>query len=421
MMKNKSQVFYWVLYDFGNSSYAVIIVAFVFAVYFTDVICSAMPIGDFYWSLGINISMIISAVLNPVLGAVADRTSNKKLFLLLFTLICVVPTSLLYFTGKGTIALGLFLFIVSNIGWQTSLSFYDAFISDITEEKFYNKVSSLGYAVGYIGSLISVLLVFPFMNNQNLLFVVCALFFLMFSSPLFLFLKEKKPVHYGEKVNYLTYGFKKVFNTLTHLKKYRNLRNFLFAYFLYIDSVTTIIFFSGIYASKTLNFGITELAVFFILVQLTAMIGSFIFGWIGDRLGIKKSIAITLYFWILMLVLIYLFVDVDTYLVLGAYKIHYFFIAGGFAGLFLGATQSLSRTLMTMLTPFEIKTEFFGFYALFEKTSTLLGPLTFGLVSWLSGSQKLAILSVAVFFISGLWLLKYVEEKQINQNPGLND
>jgi MFS transporter, UMF1 family len=420
-MKNKSQVFYWVLYDFGNSSYAVIVVAFVFAVYFTDVICSAMPVGDFYWSLGINISMIISAILNPVLGAVADRTSNKKFFLLIFTLICAVPSAFLYFTGKGTIALGLTLFIISNVGFQTSLTFYDAFISDIVEEKYYNKVSSLGYAVGYIGSLISVLLVFPFISNQNILFVISSLFMLVFSVPLFLFLKEKKTARTGGKINYFTYGFKKVFDTLVHLKKYKNLRNFLLAYFLYIDSVTTIIFFSGIYASKTLNFGLTELAVFFILVQLTAMIGSFIFGGIGDKLGIKKSISVTLYFWIFMLILIYLFVDVDTYLIISGFRIHYFFIAGGFAGLFLGATQSLSRALMTMLTPFEIKTEFFGFYALFEKTSTLLGPLTFGLVSWLSGSQKLAILSVAVFFILGLWVLKYVEEKQINQIPGLND
>ncbi|MCU0371932.1 MAG: MFS transporter, partial [Ignavibacteria bacterium] len=291
----------------------------------------------------------------------------------------------------------------------------------MNKEKYYNKVSSLGYAVGYIGSLISVLLVFPFINNQNLLFVISSLFLLVFSVPLLLFLKEKKTVRPDGKIDYFSYGFKKVFDTLVHLKKYKNLRNFLLAYFLYIDSVTTIIFFSGIYASRTLNFGTNELAVFFILVQLTAMIGSFIFGSIGDKLGIKKSIAVTLYFWILMLVLIYLFVDVDTYLIIGGMKIHYFFIAGGFAGLFLGATQSLSRTLMTMLTPFEIKTEFFGFYALFEKTSTLLGPLTFGLVSWLSGSQKFAILSVAVFFILGLWVLKFVEEKQSNHITGLSD
>ncbi|MCE1165969.1 MAG: MFS transporter [Bacteroidetes bacterium] len=411
-MKNKSQVLVWTLYDFANSSYAVIIVAFVFAVFFTDVVCAKEPIGDFYWSLGINISMIASAILNPVFGALADRTSNKKLFLLIFTLLAVIPTALMYFTGAGTILFGLTLFIVSNIGFQTAMTFYDAFISDIAEEKDYNKVSSLGYAVGYLGSLAAVLMVFPLKDNYPLLFVLTAVFFFVFSLPALIFLKEKKIEHPREEINYITYGFTKVFDTVKHINRYKNLRNFLLSYFLYIDSVETIIFFSGIYAGKTLHFGTVELALFFIVVQITAMIGSLIFSKIGDSLGIKRSIVINILFWIAILVFIFFFVDVDSYLNIGGAKIHYFFIAGGFAGTFLGSTQSLSRALMTELTPFEVKTEFFGFYALFDKTSTLLGPLTFGLVSWLTGSQKIAIFSITAFFIAGLWLLKYVKEEK---------
>ncbi|HWQ81243.1 MAG TPA: MFS transporter [Ignavibacteria bacterium] len=411
-MKNKSQVFVWTLYDFANSSYAVIIVAFVFAVFFTDVICSKQPVGDFYWSLGINISMIISAVLNPVCGALADRTSNKKFFLFLFTLLCVVPTGLMYFTGQGTVLFGLILFIVSNIGFQTSLTFYDAFISDMVEEKDYNRVSSLGYAVGYAGSLVSVLMVFPLKDNYPLLFALTALFYAVFSVPAFIFLKEKKTERSAEKINYFSYGFKKVADTLKHVNKFRNLRNFLLSYFLYIDSVNTIIFFSGIYAVKTLNFSTVELAVFFIIVQITAMIGSLVFAKIGNSFGIKRSIVVNILFWIVILVFIFFFVDETSYLEIGGAKIHYFFIAGGFAGTFLGSTQSLSRALMTELAPFEIKTEMFGFYALFEKTSTLIGPLTFGLVSWLTGSQKIAIFSITVFFILGLWMLKFVKEEK---------
>lgn len=416
-MRNKQQVFVWTLFDFANSSYAVIVVAFVFAVFFTDVICSAQPIGDLYWSIGINVSMIISAVLNPVFGAIADRTSNKKHYLFIFTLLCIIPTALMYFTGEGTILFALVLFVLSNIGFQTGITFYDAFISDMVDEKDYNKVSSYGYAVGYVGSLISVLLVFPLKDNYNLLFLVTALFFLVFSLPLFLFLKEKKKENISragafEKV---IYGFKKVFSTVKHINNYKNLRNYLIAYFLYIDSVNTIIFFSGIYARRTLGFETVQLAIFFILVQFTAMLGSLVFAKLGDKLGIKKSIIINILFWIAILIFIYIFVDVDTYLVAGSLKIHYFFIVGGFAGLFLGSTQSLSRTLMTELTPFEIKTEFFGFYSLFEKTSTLIGPLTFGLISWLTGSQKLAIISLTVFFLLGLWMLKHVKEESVNE------
>jgi MFS transporter, UMF1 family len=412
-MKNKGQVFIWSLFDFANSSYAVIIVAFVFAIYFTDVICLKQPIGDFYWSLGINISMIISAVLNPVCGALADHSSNKKSFLFFFTLLAVIPTALMYFTGPGTVLFAIFLFILSNVGFQTGLTFYDAFISDIVEEKYYNKVSGIGYAVGYIGSLISVVLVFPFKDRPDILFVITSVFFLVFSLPLFLFLKEKKlhPDTTLEKINYFTYGFVKVYDTLKHINQYKNLRNFLISFFLYIDAVNTIIFFSGIYASKSLDFTMTELAIFFIIVQITAMTGSFLFGFIGDKIGILKSIVVTLIFWIAIIFFIFFFIDRDSYLIISDFKIHYFFIIGGFAGTFLGSTQALSRALMTKITPVEIKTEFFGFYALFEKTSTLLGPLTFGLVSWLSGSQKIAVLSVGAFFVFGIMMLKKVREE----------
>lgn len=412
-MKNKSSVFFWALYDFGNSSYAVIILAFVYAVYFTEVICAQSREADFLWSLGINISMIFSAVLNPICGAIADKTSNKKSFLLFFTLLSVIPTALLYFTGAGTIFLGLLLFIISNIGFQTGLTFYDAFIPDIVEEKYYNRVSGIGYAVGYIGSLVSVLLVFPFAGNYNLLFPVSALFFLVFSLPLFLFLKEKKnqiPYIQNESlIDYVKFGFKKVFHTIKHINNFRNLKNYLIAYFLYIDAVNTIIFFAGIYANKTLGFSTIQLAIFFIIVQFTAMIGSLLFGKIGDKLGIKNSIFLNIFFWILILIFIF-FTDNDSSLTIAGFQIHFFFLAGGFAGTFLGSTQSLSRALMAKLTPNEIKTEFFGFYSLFEKTSTLLGPLTFGLVSYISGSQKFAILSIGLFFLLGALFLKKVNE-----------
>ncbi|CAN5644124.1 MFS transporter [soil metagenome] len=400
-MKNKAQIFWWSLFDFANSSYAVIILAFVFAVYFTDVVAEKAPIGDFYWSLGINIAMIISAVLNPVTGAIADHSSNKKKFLLFFTALSVICTALLYFTGPGTIVFALIIFILSNIGFQTGLTFYDAFLQEITEEKYYNKVSGIGYAVGYAGSLIAVIIVFPFKDDPNLLFVICAAMFAVFSLPLFIFLKEKKRENI-EKIKYVSYGFKKVIGTVKNIHEYPALRNFLLAFFFYIDAINTIIFFSGIYARKTLGFTITELAIFFLIVQVTAMIGSFVFGFIGEKLGIRRSIFINLGIWIGITLAVYFTNDKSSFMIIGA-----------LAGTFLGSTQSLSRTLMTKLTPPEIKTEFFGFYALLDKTSTLVGPLTFGLVSWLSGSQKIAVLTVGFYLIVGILLLRMKSKEAI--------
>jgi len=398
-MKNKLQVFYWSLFDFANSSYATIIVAFVFAVYFKTVISSGKPISDFYWSLGINISMITTAIINPIFGAIADRSSTKKKFLAFFSALCIIGTALMYYTGEGTIALALILFILSNIGFQAGMTFYDAFIPEMVGEKYYNKVSGIGYAVGYIGSLLSVVLVFPLKDNPNLLFVVTAFIFTIFSLPLFLFLKEEKIQHEKPIEGYIRFGIEKVSSTIKNIKSYNNLKNFLLSFFFYIDAVNTIIFFAGIYASTTLGFSITELAMFFIIVQITAMIGSFLFGFIGDNIGILRSIVITLIFWCLITIFVFITNDKNS-----------FFIIGGFAGLFLGSTQALSRTMMSKLVPFKSKTEFFGFYALLDKTSTLLGPLTFGLVSWLTGSQKFAVLSVGVFFVVGMLLLKRVKE-----------
>ena len=408
-MQNKSQVFVWSLFDFANSTYATIVVAFVFAVFFKEVIAFGEPIGDFYWSLGITISMIITAVLNPTLGAIADLTSTKKKFLLFFTLLSIICTALMYYTGPGTIVFALIIFILSNIGFQAGLAFYDAFIPEMVDEKYYNKVSGIGYAVGYIGSLLSVFLVFPFIDNPNLLFVITAIVFLVFSLPLFIFLKETKNDLPVSTENYLAYGIKKVTSTIKNIKEYPNLKNFLFAFFFYIDAVNTIIFFSGIYASSTLEFSIEQLAYFFIIVQITAMIGSFIFASVGDKIGILRSIYITLFFWIAIILYIFFFINKDSVILLGETPVHMFFIIGGIAGLFLGSTQSLSRTLMSKLTPFASKTEFFGFYATMDKTSTLVGPLTFGLISASTGSQKFAVLSLGVFFIIGMLLLRNVK------------
>ena len=410
-MKNKSRVFAWSLFDFANSSYAVIIVAFVFAVYFTTVIAGNESIGDFYWGIGINISMIITAVLSPVCGAITDLTHTKKKYLFFFTMLSVIGTALMYFTGPGTVFYALVLFIISNTGFQTGLALYDAFIPEMVDEKYYNKVSGIGYAVGYIGSLLSVVLVLPFKDDPNLLFVICAAVFFIFALPLFLFVPEEKPLAPVEQKELFKYGFKKVIGTIKNINEYPNLRNFLLSFFFYIDAVNTIIFFAGIYAAKTLNFDVPQLAIFFIIVQLTAMVGSFLFGFIGDKIGILRSITINLMFWTLIVIYIFFFINKDSVVMIAGMNIHQFFIVVGFAGLFLGSTQSLSRAMMSKLVPYVSKTEFFGFYGLMDKTSTLVGPLTFGAVSFLSGgNQSLAVLSVGVFFVVGMLLLKKVKE-----------
>jgi MFS transporter, UMF1 family len=409
--KNKwftKEVFNWSLFDFANSTFATIVVAFVFAIYFKKVVAFNEPIADFYWSMAINISMIIVAVLSPVLGAAADHRDNKKKYLVFFTFLCIITTGLLYFVTEGMIIAGVILFILANIGFQAGLGFYDAFIKEISSPGNYNKVSSLGYAIGYLGSLASLAAVIVLQDTPRLTFIACAVMFLFFSLPMFLFVKEKKlSTKVMQAGNFLKIGLKRTADTLKHIKHYKNIRNFLIAYFLYIDGVNTIIFFSANYAQTTLEFTIPDLILFFIIVQVTALAGSFLFGWIADKMGTKKTISFIIICWAVLTLMVFLAESKLIFLVIGA-----------FAGTFLGSSQALSRSFMSSITPDDKKTEFFGFYSLFEKTSTILGPLTFGLVSWLTGNQRYAVISILLFFIIGYFAFRKVEE---NKNPAISN
>jgi len=397
------KVFYWTLFDFANSTFAVIVVAFVFAVYFKKVVAMDMPIADFYWSTSINISMIIVAVLSPVLGAAADYYNNKKKFLFFFTLLSVIATGMLFFVGKGMIAEGMLLFILANIGFQAGLGFYDAFIKEISEPQNYNKVSSAGYAIGYLGSLLSLAAVFLLQNEPRITFLVCSVLYLIFSLPIFLFIQDKKTLHpeNGKQhlFDFIKIGIKRTADTFKHIKEYKNLRKFLLSYFLYIDGVNTVIFFSAIYAQTTLGFTILELVIFFVIVQITALIGSYLFGYLADKFGTKKILGLTILGWVILTLAVFLSQGKTSFMIIGV-----------FAGFFLGSSQALSRSFMSALISDDKKTEFFGFYSLFEKTSTILGPFTFGIISWLTGDQRLAILSISIFFLSGYLLLRKVRE-----------
>ena len=418
---NKFKIFVWSLFDFANTSFSIIVVTFIFAVYFKNVIAEGKPIGDLYWSFGISISMIITAIISPVLGAIADYSAGKKRFLLFFTLLCITSTALLYFTGKGDLYIALLLFIIANIGFESGLVFYDAFIPEITTVKNYGRVSGYGFAMGYLGSLASLAISLPLIND-NLIketFPLSALFFLVFAIPIFVYLQDSRK-NVKTSYSYISIGLGRVSATIKHLKDYKNLTLFLLAFFFYIEGVNTVIFFSGNYASTTLNFTMEELIIFFLIVQSTAIIGSVVFGIISDSIGQKKSIIITLIIWIFTILIAFYtseeknilmnFLVEVTNLAPKELMIKSFYFVGLLAGSVMGATQSTSRSLMTKLTPNDKKTEFFGFYSLFGKSSAVIGPLVFGFVSYITANQRYAILSIGAFFIIGLIILRYVKD-----------
>lgn len=399
-MTGKKKIFIWSLFDFANTSFSIVVVTFLYAVYFKKVVAQGQPIGDLYWSLGTSLAMIITAIISPVLGAIADYSAGKKRFLLFFTLLCITATASLFFVGGGNVFMGVLIFVLANVGFEAGLVFYDSFLPEITEPKNYGRVSGYGFAMGYLGSLATLAIIYPFIQAEMIKesFPVAALFFLIFSLPLFIYLKDnrKKIV---EHESYFKIGLTRVWNTLSHLKNYKNLATFLLAYFFYIEGVNTIIFFSGNYASTTLGFSEIELLVFFLTVQTTAIAGSVLLGIIADSIGQKKTIMITLVMWLLTVLIAFIVQDKTG-----------FYIVGLIAGAAMGSSQSTSRSMMSKLTPPEKKTEFFGFYSFFGKSSAVIGPLVFGLVSFVSGDQRLAIISIGFFFIVGLLILTQVKD-----------
>jgi MFS transporter, UMF1 family len=404
-MRDRGKIFVWTLFDFANTSFSVIIVTVVFSKYFSNHVAGGQ---NWIWGLAVSTSMVIAALLSPPLGAIADVSRNRKRFLLMFTLLSVVCTLFMFYVEKGDILLGFILFILANIGFEAGLVFYDAFLPNLTEKKNFGRVSGYGFAMGYVGAL-AVLLIVMFMLPASsspdyyyyirLTFVVAAIFFFVFSIPLFLFIREPQTSEVI-KTDVIKSGIHKSFETLKNIffrKKYPSISRFLFAFFLYNDAIITIIAFASIFASNILKMTDEQVIIFFVIVQSTAIAGSFIFGIISDHIGPKKTITITLVVWIIV--------------VIGAFfvqTVSEFYIVGLLAGLAIGSSQSCSRSLMALLTPHEREAEFFGFYdGLFGKSSAVVGPLVYGIVSDIS-NERFAALAIGVFFVVGLFVLQKV-------------
>ncbi|MCL5267807.1 MAG: MFS transporter [Bacteroidetes bacterium] len=400
-------IFSWMLFDYARTSFSVMIKTVGFALYFREVVAAGTGHGDFYWGLADSLSMVIAAALSPVLGAASDYSHKKKRFLLVFAGVCVFATACLYWIQRGMILPAMLVFIAANVGFQGGYTFYDAFLPEIAPKHLYGRVSGYGFGMGYLGALSILAITFPFIKggfaSGNLInfrtsFLIVAGFFAMFSLPTFLRLRDHSGV-YHRKLPYFRLGLRRAVRTFRRLGQYKSLSRFLLAFFLYIDGVNTVIFFAALYARGTLGFTEVQVIVFFIVAQTTAILGSIIFGILTDHWGPKPSINISLVIWVAV--------------VLSAFFIQtkgQFYVVGLFAGIAIGSSQSCSRSLMALLTPPEHAAEFFGFYdGIAGNASAIMGPLTFGAISSFTGSQRIAVLSVLIFFLGGLMLLQQVK------------
>jgi UMF1 family MFS transporter len=305
---------------------------------------------------------------------------------------------------------GIVLFVLANIGFEGGLVFYDAFLPGITSAKSYGRVSGYGFAMGYVGALV-VLLIVNFMLPDStqadyiffvrLSFVVAAGFFLLFSLPMFIFVPEP-PQTLEHRPSFFRAGIsesKKTFRALFITREYPQIARFLVAFFIYNDGILTVIAFAAIFAEHILQMSDKDIIVFFAIVQTSAVLGSIVFGIITDKIGPRKTIMITLVIW--------------SAIAIGAYFVQtviVFYVVALAAGVAIGSSQSASRSFMALLTPRDREAEFFGFYdGLCGKASAVVGPLVYGVIADVT-NERFAVLMIGLFFLIGLLILKGVPE-----------
>lgn len=406
---SKKELFGWVMFDFANSSFTTVIVTVVFSAYFVSHVVGDDVLGVKYWGIGLAVSNLIVILSGPVVGAISDFSGSKKKFLFLSYLLCVIFTALLFFVGRGDILSGLILFIFANIGFAAGENFCAAFLPEIARPDDMGKISGYGWATGYIGGLLSLVIcvvIFKIWGQDELqirsTFVATALFFFVSALPTFLWLKERKaaiPLPKGR--HYIGIGFSRLKTTFNDLHDFAELIKFLGVFFLFSCGISTVVSFSAIYAESVVKFTKAETLLFFIVVQVSSSVGAFVFGFVEDRIGAQKTIAVTLLVWIAVIFGVYF-----------AASKAVFWAVGNLAGLAIGSTQSSSRAMVALFTPESKSGEFFGLWGLSGKLAATVGIYSYSLLTSLSGSMRSAILSTGIFFLAGLFGIFFIDEER---------
>ena len=394
--KNSKEIISWSFYDFANQPYTTLIITFIYSAFFVNYIAPNETNGTFLWANAISITAICVGILSPILGAFADSGGYRKFFLIFFTILCSIFTALLYIPDSGDVFLALVLVILSNIAYELGTVFSNSYLIDLSNNKNVGRISGTAWGFGFVGGLIALFCALTFFdvnipNDIKLINIFVAIWFLFFSLPAFFFLKDRKK----EKLlmSNLILSFKSLKITFKEIYQYKKILNFLIARLFYNDGLITIFALGGIYAVGSLDFSMREVLILGVVLNIFAAIGSFTFGYIEDKIGVKNVINISLL--ILIFATLLAFIAPWT-----NFPKETFWLAGVLLGTMIGPNQSCSRSFMSQIIPIEKKNEFFGFFALTGKATSFLGPLLFGIITTLH-SQQFALLSVVVFFILG--------------------
>ncbi len=403
----------WAMYDWANSSFSTTISAAVLPVYYANVAAVTLPenMRSAYWAYTTTISLLLVAVLGPILGAMADYSGIKKRLLMVFMALGVTATALLFFVGQGDYVLASTLYVFAALGFSGSIVFYDSLLPHVANPEEIDQVSSRGYAMGYLGGglLLAVNLAMIQLTQGDtrilmtkLSFVSVAVWWLVFSFPLWRWVPEPvKRRLSGEKAGApLAASLNRLSHTFREIRKYRQLFKFLVAFWLYNNGIGTIIFMASIYG-KELGFSDVTVIGTLLMVQFVAIPFAFLFGWLAKKIGARRAIYLSLVIYTLIAILGFFLAQEWQFWVLGA-----------MVATVQGGSQALSRSLFGRMLPKSQSAEFYSFFGVSEKIAGAAGPLVFGLATQFLGGGRMGIISLIIFFILGGAILTTVNVKE---------
>jgi len=399
------EVWAWAMFDFANSGYTTVVITAIFNAYFVAVIAGNAVWATFAWTAALSVSYALILLTAPLLGAHADL-HGKKRWLLLTTAGCVLGTAGLALAGPGELTLALIFLVISNVCFGSGENLIAAFLPELARKESLGRVSGWGWGLGYLGGLAILAACLGWIGHAQaqgqtaadfvpVCLLITAVLFAVASAPTFLFLRERTPASAATA----SPAWQRVLATLRHAARYRDMRRFMLCIVFYQAGIQTVIALAAIYAQQAMGFSTQQTIQLIFIVNVTAAFGAFCFGYVQDRIGHVRALSLTLVGWIAM-----------TLIAWSAQSEAMFWLAANIAGLCLGASQSAGRALIGLLSPEDRHGEFFGLWGLAVKLSAILGPLTYGIVTWLTaGDHRLAILVTGGYFVIGLIILAGVD------------
>ncbi|WP_028594088.1 MFS transporter [Paenibacillus assamensis] len=401
----------WMMYDWANSAFATTMIAAVLPIFYQTVAASTLDkhVATSYWSFTQTTAMILVALISPVLGAVADLSQRRMAILRAFAWTGALSCVLMSLAGNGDWLLVSALFIFGTLGFSGGNTFYDSLLPSIASSEQRDELSARGYMYGYIGGGILLALNILMLEKYSwfgipdklaatqIVFVSVGIWWFLFSIPLFRTIKDpvewnRKPVRF-----YANQGFSRVIRTIREIRRYPELLKYLLAFWFFNDGITTIISMAAIYGAQ-LGIGTTHLIAALLITQFVGIPFTYLFARFAKRLGSKRSLYISLSIYMIIVLLGYYMQT----------AVHFYMLAF-MVGMVQGGSQAVARSIFSQLVPKGRESEFFGFFSLSSKVSASIGPAVFGIVGLVTGSTRLAILSILLFFIVGILLFMRVD------------